>query len=164
MTNVNDQRGIALVLALIMLMLLSILGTFALTTSSTELFIAGNYRDMQRAFYAGDAALELVLHGGSPNLYKTLAEGATSPTPGTGTSLKNKDYNTINFGGITADVKVKYLGKGKVPTGGDPRRKYPSGDDFEAAFYLISTTGVGPNGAMLDMEALTYRVVQKASS
>ena len=63
MTTMKNQKGIAMVLALVMLMLLTMLGTFALNTSSTELFIAGNFRNMQQALYAADAGFEYALRG-----------------------------------------------------------------------------------------------------
>jgi hypothetical protein len=44
------QRGIALIMVLVMLTLLGMLGVYALGTSNTELHIAGNYRNEQIAF------------------------------------------------------------------------------------------------------------------
>ena len=46
----RSQKGIALVVALVMLALLGMLGAYALSTSNTELHIAGNYRNSQIAF------------------------------------------------------------------------------------------------------------------
>lgn len=55
--SAKNERGIALVLALVMLVLLSILGTWALDTTSTDLKIAGNYRNNDIAFYTAEAGL-----------------------------------------------------------------------------------------------------------
>lgn len=50
----RNERGIALIIALVMLTLLGMLGIFALGTSSTSLHIAGNYRNHELAFYNAD--------------------------------------------------------------------------------------------------------------
>jgi len=50
MSMMRSQKGIALVVALVMLVMLGMLGAFALNTTTTELHIAGNYRNAQVAF------------------------------------------------------------------------------------------------------------------
>jgi hypothetical protein len=50
MSMMRSQKGIALVMTLVMLVMLGMLGAFALNTSTTELHIAGNYRNAQVAF------------------------------------------------------------------------------------------------------------------
>ena len=54
----NGQAGIALVLALMALMLLTFLGLTLAATTSTELQIATNYRWSQQAFYNAEAGVE----------------------------------------------------------------------------------------------------------
>ena len=46
----KSQKGIALIMAIVMLTLLAMLGVYALGTSNTELHIAGNFRNEQIAF------------------------------------------------------------------------------------------------------------------
>jgi len=48
--NSGNNRGVILILSLWMLLLLSILGAFAISTSITEIGIAGNYRNAETAF------------------------------------------------------------------------------------------------------------------
>jgi hypothetical protein len=55
----RDEAGIALVLALLSLMLLTFLGLGLAATTSTELQIANNYRWSQQAFYNAEAGLEI---------------------------------------------------------------------------------------------------------
>ncbi len=43
----DQERGLVLILGLWMLLLLSILGAFAISTSITEIGIAGNYRNAE---------------------------------------------------------------------------------------------------------------------
>lgn len=58
-TRRHHETGIALVLALLSLMLLTFLGLTLATSTSTELQIANNYRWSQQAFYNAEAGLEV---------------------------------------------------------------------------------------------------------
>ena len=58
---VRDQRGVALLIALMAMTLLSALGLGLMLTTSTETLITGNYRDSVEATYAADAAVERVI-------------------------------------------------------------------------------------------------------
>ena len=57
----NDQSGAAVVLALLVTVLLSLLGAGLLTLASTETLIAASYRHGQEASYGAEAALERAL-------------------------------------------------------------------------------------------------------
>jgi len=56
-----DERGVALIIALMAMMLLTALGAAVVMVSNTETHIAGNYRNSQEALYAADAAVERVV-------------------------------------------------------------------------------------------------------
>ena len=56
-----DERGIALIIALMAMMLLTALGAAVVMGSNTETHIAANYRNSQEALYAADAAVERVV-------------------------------------------------------------------------------------------------------
>ena len=56
-----DERGTALIIALMAMMLLTALGAAVVMVSNTETHIAGNYRNSQEALYAADAAVERVV-------------------------------------------------------------------------------------------------------
>jgi hypothetical protein len=55
----NNNRGSALVVALLMLVVLTLIGISATTTTTFELQIAGNDKLYKRAFYAADGATEM---------------------------------------------------------------------------------------------------------
>ena len=55
------ERGIALIVSLMAVLLLSGLGLALVLTTSTEAMVAANFRNGQEALYAADAALERVL-------------------------------------------------------------------------------------------------------
>ena len=58
--ELTGERGAALIIVLVMMLLLSILGSTLLTSSTTDLQIAGNYRNNQKAFYINDYVFELL--------------------------------------------------------------------------------------------------------
>ena len=53
----SNQDGFVLVLAMMILVMVSLLGVFATTTSIFEMNIAGNERRVQRQFFRADSAL-----------------------------------------------------------------------------------------------------------
>jgi type IV pilus assembly protein PilX len=53
-----DPKGIALVVALVMLLVLTFVGVAAISLTSYEARIAGNERVYNNAFYAGDGGIE----------------------------------------------------------------------------------------------------------
>ncbi|MCI0484770.1 MAG: PilX N-terminal domain-containing pilus assembly protein [candidate division NC10 bacterium] len=61
--SMKDQRGVVLVVALLVLTVLSVLGLAFLTTARTEDTIAANYRNHTAAFYAAEAGVESGLQG-----------------------------------------------------------------------------------------------------
>ena len=65
----KEQRGVVLVVALLVLTVLSVLGLAFLTTARTEDTIASNYRNHTAAFYAAEAGVE----SGVSTLKATLA-------------------------------------------------------------------------------------------
>jgi hypothetical protein len=56
-----DERGTALIIALMAMMLLTALGAAVIMVSNTETHISNNYRNSQEALYAADAAVERVV-------------------------------------------------------------------------------------------------------
>jgi hypothetical protein len=57
----HDERGIALIIALMAMMLLTALGVALVMVTNTETQIAANFRDGQEALYAADAGVERVV-------------------------------------------------------------------------------------------------------
>lgn len=59
--RVRDERGVALIIALMAMLLMTALGTALVLTTMTETKIAGNYRGGYEALYAADGAVERVM-------------------------------------------------------------------------------------------------------
>lgn len=123
---VKSERGIALIMVLIVLLLLSILGATIMTSTTSELRMTGNARNSEDAFFAADCALEftetngLVFQSIVPNL---LDPAHSWPPPGEGNSYGG-NYQTVTFAAAnangamsTAHVKVDYVATGPVPPG-----------------------------------------------
>jgi hypothetical protein len=60
-SRLAEERGSALIIALMAMMLLTALGAAVVMVSNTETMIANNYRNGQEALYAADAAVERVV-------------------------------------------------------------------------------------------------------
>jgi len=58
MTNLRREDGVALVVAMMALMLMTALGVALILTTSSETLIANNYRNSSEALYAADAVVE----------------------------------------------------------------------------------------------------------
>jgi hypothetical protein len=56
--GLTDQKGVALVVALVILLVLTFVGLAAVSLTSYEARIAGNERVYNNAFYAGDGGIE----------------------------------------------------------------------------------------------------------
>jgi hypothetical protein len=59
--RLHDEQGVALIIALMAVLLMSALGMALMMTTATETKIAGNFRDGHEALYAADAAIERVM-------------------------------------------------------------------------------------------------------
>src|SRR4051812_5543965 len=58
MTSLRGQDGVALVVAMMALLLMSALGVALILTTSSDTMIASNYRNSAEALYAADAVVE----------------------------------------------------------------------------------------------------------
>ncbi len=91
--KVLNEKGTALLMALIMLLLLTLIGFAAVTTSNIEVQISGNQRVASTAFYAYEAGIECVRYEININ--------SSAPNLANCSSMAAKPYYG-NFGGISA--------------------------------------------------------------
>lgn len=59
--RLKDQSGVALVLALIMIVILTLIGLASTYTSTFEMKLSGNKRGTTDAFYAADSGIQVVV-------------------------------------------------------------------------------------------------------
>jgi len=116
----KDQKGIALVVALIMLLVLTFIGLAAISFTSYEARIAGNERVYNNAFYAGD--------GGIENFRGRASTGEFVYSPTTSSSYQ------VPIGDCVSNVRysrgVPYIDPGNTVTYVD---------------FFVTSEGVSPN-------------------
>ena len=181
----DDERGIALIIVLVMLLLLSILGATMLSSSTSELKIAGNSRTNEDAFYGAEQALVIGQNFGdiysslSPTILTWPAAGGgvvynSDLTQGTqANTAAGHDPNSNNIPlldangattGVTADVKVQLIGVGNVPVGSGTQsgsELNPSSGNFKMDTYAVDVKAFGKNNTQLELESQVGRVVQQ---
>jgi Tfp pilus assembly protein PilX len=105
------ERGIALVVALVFLLMLTILGVTVMNTASLEGRMAGNTQEMNHAFHAAESAIEHVFTDGT--IFTTLIHIGDTTT----TTVKYPDATNPT---ATATVTSTYVEKkNKMPRARD---------------------------------------------
>lgn len=171
----RNEDGVALITVLIVLLLLAILGATVLTSSTSELKIVGNYRNMQNAFFTTDAAVEFAVTNGS--IYTALIPGTMESWPKAGegvvldangnptaTESSDPNYNEIAIGGGTAKIKVDYIESGAVPpgSGSEVDVGLGSGTGFKANYFTVDVIGsTQANNAQVEIESHIARIIPK---
>lgn len=120
------ERGAALVVGLVLLMVITVLAISGMSTATVELQMAGNFQFAQRAFQAAEVGIERAVHTTS----LTTASAAANPTglvPGT---------TTDSF-----DARMEYMGSMPITKPG-----YSLGQ-FEGFHYDVTSTGTSGRGA-----------------
>lgn len=154
------QRGAAMVIALVMLLVLTLLATASARMTLLEERMTGNTQDRNVAFQAAEAALrsgEIVAQapvvptfgGANGGLYKPADPGDEAvwevmDWEDAAAVHADADLDAIvnGFGGATADYIVEQLPR--VPTPGESLAA--DGTVDEATFYRVTARGVGVAG------------------
>jgi len=133
----KEQKGAALIVALILLLVITILAVSMMGTSRLQLVMAGNNQFSLLAFQAAQSAIEsrLILAG-----FTTGAPPANVTYP----------YNGI---GSSATAAVTYQAATEVPAGG-----YSIGAGFQAYHFEIDVTATAPRGAASNQTQGVYIV------
>jgi len=133
------QSGVALVAALAILLILTIIGVAAMRTSSLEERMAGNIQDSTYAFEAAESALN-----------KALNESGSI-------SLTTNVTRTYDFGGASATVTTSF--KQFAP----PKRGSGfSNKEFDSANFDQQSEGSTPSGARSVVHRGVAQIVPKA--
>lgn len=171
---IAGEKGMALIIVMVMLLLLSILGVTMLASTTSDLQIAGNYRNSLEAFYTGDTAMQFAENFDS--IYSQIVPGvATSwPLPGQGTVLDSNywpqsskpntghtDYNHLQLqGNDSADVKVELVGggPGALQAGTGSQEDAGTEPGFKGNYYAVSVIAYGPNNTTAQFESRIARL------
>jgi hypothetical protein len=153
----ENEKGSVTVLAVVLLMLLTLLGIAATTTSSIEVQIAGNELRHKLAFYSAEAAKGWVIL--NPDLYGSLNitpgtqhyfpndtdpyEAETSVLPAPETLNSNQSFNgSVEYGS----------------PGGLPRGSGYEASEYQAHRYIITCNGYSSHNTDTSIEIGFYRI------
>ncbi len=153
----GNERGMALILALVMLTLLGILGVWALDTSTTDLKISGNFRTTQNAFYAADGGL-----GYTTNLNTLQHVYNFSNPPRAGWGTPKLDIASAGSTSASFTAKVPSLLEGPLPQGGGASSIYDadiSTGGWHGLYTTVTSTGNAANTATVVVEAVVSTAV-----
>ncbi len=126
----GNERGAALILAVAMLAILSVLGSIALMTSNTELKVTGNYQAGKQTFMVADRAVE---YATSRNILMTMGAMVDLVDDAGG---EHKENIEAGGGGFLTQGRVFDRGPGDLPA----RIAGAYGTDFGANFYQVEVT------------------------
>jgi hypothetical protein len=124
---VKDQSGFALVLALIMIVILTLIGLASTYTSIFEMKLSGNKRGTTDAFYAADSGIQVVVAN---------VENFSLP----GKYVDNK-YNPFTDPKNPNPTKAKVLIQFDTTQEGSPRGSGFSAISFEFKHFVIDSKG-----------------------
>lgn len=128
------QRGAALVVGLMLLLVLTVLGITGVVTAALELQMSGNTQFQERAFQAAEFGIEQAINAPDLSTSTTLAAPkVVAPTTVQGATTDRYGYRLYydNSAGSTP-----------VPGGG-----YSIGTGLEAYHFVVESTGSSVRGA-----------------
>jgi len=160
--QIENDKGSVTVLAVVLLMLLTLLGMAALSTSSIEVQIAGNELRYKLAFYAAESATAYVAW--SPDLYGP--DNIEAYPPHFFPNVTAVDPS-INYEAITdslpaaKSINATQSFNGKVEydsSASTPRGLGYSVGTFRAHVYKMACNGYSPNNTVKDIVVGFYRI------
>ena len=124
---IKDQSGVALVLALIMIVILTLIGLASTYTSTFEMKLSGNKRGTTDAFYAADSGVQVI-----------VANVDNFSLPGKYVDNKYDPFTDPNNPNPTkANVLIQY----DTTQEGSPRGSGFSAISFEYRHFVIDSKG-----------------------
>ncbi len=161
---VSNERGVVLVFALVLMLVVTIMGTSATMTSQVDLKVSGNTKVIRTSFYVADGGIQL-----SPKLISKIISSRSLPSAGE-TPLITYDTNNL-LGKVmgyfktddpmtdTTDIVMNQGTQGNLAV--DITRQgteYLSGGGVE---FAAGTEGVGVGGAA--SAAILYNFASKGT-
>lgn len=154
---VRNERGVALIMAIIMLVILSVLGSVVLMSSDSEIKVSGNYQVAKQTFWVADRAVE---YATSRNMLMTMgAEESllTGTTVVDGETKTHKELIEEAGGGVLTEGRVRDLGIGDLPAS----LAGAYGSDFGGNYYQVSVTAqqsADPASTAVRVESTIVRI------
>jgi hypothetical protein len=151
-----NEKGSALVLSLLILVLLTLMGISATTTSTVEIQMAGGEKFYELAFYSAESGWQRALNwldNQFPGVTQNLAwnNGTNTFTQASG------DFEDVEPDGIplandnNTQYRVKVEFVGTAPVAG-------YGTSFRRFNYRVNSVGTGPGNARSEVEVTAGKV------
>jgi len=144
MKLLKNQQGAVLVIAIVMLLILSIIGIYAMGSSIIEVKISGQKRFYDEAFNDADGGVQFVR---ANNQFGTMAPGSAD------IAYSAPSGTDFNFA-----AALSYLGNSPPPVGTGTGRRA----GFRAHYHQIRSTGYDASVAVANssvtLEAEGYRI------
>lgn len=121
-----NEQGFILTLTLILLLIATVIGITAVTTSKTDVAMSGNFKLALQTFYTTDSVAQYVVS--NPTTFNMTSYAAPLATV------------TFNDPSLTGSANVTFLSSALPPPGTSARF-------FSSNYFVISTTGTGPINA-----------------
>jgi len=142
--HIKNQKGVSLVIALMILLVLTLIGISAISTTTFETNIAGNVRLYNRAFYTADAGVDYFVSMGVSYILLPNSSGIVDSRTD-GIPLVGGDYFLVNWERTLSDLgpPKKYEFKIKYSQGISPRNLIdptPGRINIEAIVEVVDTT------------------------
>jgi hypothetical protein len=166
--GLHQQEGAALIIAVMILLILTVLGIYAITTSTLETKIAGSEKVLKDAFYAADGGVDcgrimiaLFLTQQSPTLpyYGISVDNATN--------FRNEIIGTAvisppphvdkHIGGSDTQIAVDRI-RAEEPPGYSGEFGAAVGEKKTSIYYRVDSSSIGIANASSEIDA-TYRYV-----
>jgi len=160
--GLDEERGVALIMTMLILVMLTFIGIATISTSSTELSLSANYRRSREAFHTAAGVMETALIDTS-NFYvpQTVPDPNPCPSgiPFSSLTLPNGGtlQSTIPSGTMSASGCVTFLRTDEAPAGSGSSALMNGG--FKANYFVIDTTGTGSLGASSQQELVMDKIV-----
>lgn len=156
--NIANDRGSALVIALLVLVLLTLMGISATTTSTIEVQMAGNEKFHDMAFYAAESGWQTSLNWLDrqyPAVTQNLGWDEASET------FVETKYNSSDYMVLAGDndteysVNIEFVGTTAVPG---------YGTNFRRFNYKVDSRGIGPSNARSTVRVVAGKIFDMEGS
>jgi len=129
-SGIQRQKGAALVVGLILLVVLTILAVSGVFTSTMELRMVRNTQSQERAFQASEVAIE---------------DALANPVLSTSAAFNQATIAVPNSPGDTYSYGLQFVGQTPLGTG---MTGYSIGSAFQAYHFQVDATGNGPDSGV----------------
>lgn len=142
--TIRDEKGAVLVIAIVMLLILSIIGIYAMGSSINEIKISGQKKYYDTAFNDADGGVHFVR---ASNQFGTMGPGSA-----------DIPYSAPSGTDFNFTATLSYLGNSPPPAGTGTGQRA----GFKAHYHQIRSTGydapVAVANASVNLEAEGYRI------